>query len=161
MKAEVKTFIEAFEDLGRERGDLVTHAELRDVLGFPATQPKDAVGYQKDQLKWMSAFARFREELLEHRSIMLHSVRGDGYRIVPANEQTGLSLHKMAKRVATALDRGATELRCVDRQQLSGEEVEANNQAQIRVQFIRNGASRMLNLNSKMQLGAVQGSLTG
>jgi len=103
MSENVKLFpawrqaVRDFLDADFAPGTIVTHAWLEAAFGIEPLadeKPLTAGEFRDRQFVWLQAVEAFKAELLEEHQIMLSSVRGEGYRMVPPSEQTSLTNEK-------------------------------------------------------------------
>lgn len=81
-------------------GDLVPHAWLEDHFGMPSmtdSAKMTAKDFTTRQFEWLGSIEAFKSELLSDHSVLLWAVRGEGYRWVPAHEQTKIAMNTLAK----------------------------------------------------------------
>lgn len=93
---------------GTTYGSIVSEEWLAQAFGLkPATTIQQA---ERNQLVMLRQFTALRESLLQNHKMMLRSVRGVGYTVVPSHLQTRVAQQDRAKEVKSALRKMAAEL---------------------------------------------------
>lgn len=88
-KQAVKDFLSMFK-----YGDLVPHDWLEAHFGMLTIEDGErltANAFRARQFAWLAAIEAFKHELLTAHQVCLESVRGEGFRWVPPQEQTGMA----------------------------------------------------------------------
>lgn len=112
-----KQAVEDFMTAGFQPGDLIPHSWLGEHFGLPMLDDAATLTpseYRDRQFVWLAHIEAVKNELLERHSIFLKSVFGEGYRWVPAGEQTGIAVdafEKEAKRAYRKVGARLTHLR--------------------------------------------------
>lgn len=88
-KQAVRDFLAQFQ-----YGDMVPHDWLESHFGMPSledglTMTPDA--FRNRQFEWLANVEAFKSALLQDHQVCLQSVRAQGYRWVPPQEQTGFA----------------------------------------------------------------------
>lgn len=81
-------------------GDMVPHTWLEEHFGMPRLQDSakiTAKDFTARQFAWLGAIEQFKAELLSEHAVLLWAVRGEGYRWVPAHEQTRAAMDALVK----------------------------------------------------------------
>jgi hypothetical protein len=112
-----------------ERAELITLFELK--------TPNTAAEQQEFQLKWLSQFSAFRDELLEDHSLALRSLHGEcSYQVVPAMQQTDLAIQEAQKQMKRALRNQIRMLTFIRQEDLTNEERRKNADAQAKAAML-------------------------
>lgn len=115
-------------------GDVIEHDFLYKALGLEA--PNENTPWKKakkTQLSYMEAVIAIRDHFICEHDIMLTSVQGRGYMIVPPIEQTSISMVEVHDKIRKALQRGATNISHVRLSELSDEQIRENADARCRL----------------------------
>jgi hypothetical protein len=135
-KQAIKDFLEA----GFKEGDVITHEWLEAHFGMDALsddEPLMLADYQERQFTWLRNIESFRSELLEVHQIFLSSVHGEGYRIVPPYEQTGLAQEKFERDASKAYRKAANTLKNVRLVELTDAQRKENADAIAKLSMLR------------------------
>ncbi len=91
-------------------GELIPHEWLKDKFGLKRLSIEDypsldelLEAYKLQQFTYMSSVDRLRCELLKERQICIRNVRGDGYEIIPSQDQTRYGYDEFIKDVNKAM----------------------------------------------------------
>lgn len=126
--------VEIFRSSEFRSGHLVPHKWLWDAFGLEQPTSTTPFGVaEKAQLAFLEAFAPFSRELLEEDRIALASVKGHGYRIVPANEQVAWAESEGDRELRKALSRRYRRTAFVNISELGAEERRDRSDALARV----------------------------
>lgn len=82
--------------------------------------------FRSRQLEWLRNFEAFRSVLLEEHQICLISEYGQGYRIVPPNEQTSIALQKFEQEIKRSFRIAALRTKHVQLDALTAQERKEN-----------------------------------
>lgn len=111
---------------GMTPGKIITHAWLDEALGL------NRLG--KDYAwKKLSRVKELRERLLVEYKIDLKNIRGQGYMIVPPEEQTGVAMADTIRGIASAIAGGTARVQNVDIARLSDQAKRENADAVARL----------------------------
>jgi hypothetical protein len=115
-------------------GDVLDFAWLYDAFLIDRPTPETPLAdAQKAELRFLGHFKDFEEALLTEHQIALSNVRGVGYRIVAAGEQTGWAEDQGTQEVKKALRKLRDRLTNVDLLQLNAEQRKQNADALARL----------------------------
>ena len=118
-----KNAVEQFKTEGKKEGDLLTFDWL--YGHFFIDRPTASMSHadaQKAEIKFLDAFKKFEETLLFANLIALENVRGAGYRVVPAKEQTRWAYREGFREVARGMKKMTQRLVHTDLSKLSPSE---------------------------------------
>lgn len=94
------------------QGDLITHDWLRKKFGLEALDFKNfkstkefIEAYQTQQFAYMTLVDTLRWQLLEEYSIFIKNIRGDGYSLLPPEEQVQFGYDEFMSTIKTAIKR--------------------------------------------------------
>lgn len=121
-------------------GDVVPHAWLESRFGMPPLnedEPLLPAVWQERQFRWLAMIESFRTELLEEHNIHLSNVYGQGYRVVPAREQTAIAEEKFQRETRRSFRKTALILKHVRIEQLSDSERRENMDAIAKLSKLR------------------------
>lgn len=117
-------------------GDVITHEELNASLGMvEPTTTADA--YKQWSLKRIPQIDALSQWLLEEKNMCLASVHGQGYRIVPPQEQTEFAQEVGMKVVRREIGKMVRRLHYVDRSRLTHDQARENANAMARAAFLK------------------------
>ncbi len=130
--------VQQFLAIGHKPGVILSLDWLYAVFGIarPAADTRHEVA-RKAELAFLGQFDGFRNCLLIEHQIALDSVRGAGYRIVPAPEQTTWAEKDGKQELKRALKRLGLRLTHVDLAALSSDERRQNADALARFSMLR------------------------
>lgn len=111
---------------------LEEHFDIQPIIG-----KMTAAQFQERQFKWLASMESFRSCLLEEHQILLHSVYGEGYRVVPPHEQTEHSAERFEKEATKAYARAATAMKNVQVDKLTDEQRRHNTDAIAKLSMLR------------------------
>ena len=103
-------FVASFDE-----GQLIPHKWLKEKFGLPKLAfedyDKDVDAYieaiQLQQFTYMAMVDKLREDLLKNKQCCLRNVWGNGYVIVPSNEQASYGYDQMISDIKKALKQGS------------------------------------------------------
>ena len=94
-------------------GDLITHSFLKDLfrLQMPLisnfTNQFDFLEHLRDyDFAYMSLVDKLRTDLLKNHNVYLKNIRGDGYILMPAQEQTDFAMKYINNGIKKAINEG-------------------------------------------------------
>jgi glucokinase len=122
---------QAVQDCLREfkYGDMISHAWLAEHFGMPTMGDEvemTAQDFRSHQFEWLSNIESFKNELLRDHSVLLQSVRGEGFRWVPPQEQTRIAEDAFQKDANRAFRSAGNKLRNIRVFELSDEQRREN-----------------------------------
>lgn len=123
---------------GLTDGQTIAMDYLRAGLGV--SDPRDLTDGNevlRQQAHFNFAMGSLKESLLTNHRILLRLVEGVGYMVVPANEQTRLTLKDRGAEIANALSRAVAEVSFVRTEQLTDAERKENADAQAKLGALR------------------------
>jgi len=121
-------------------GDLVPHSWLEQRFGMPSlrdSQQLTAQEFAKRQFAWLSNIESFKAELLRDHQVCLASVRGEGFRWVPPQEQTRLATESFEKDARKAFSAAGQRLRNLRAAELSDDQRRENTDAVAKIASLR------------------------
>lgn len=133
---------QAIDDLlqeGIEYGRVITHEWLDKHLELDVSSPN--YGFDK-----LSRFENFRNRLVEKYKIHLKNVKGEGYRILPPEEQTVSAVKETFKSISRTVRKGIFYLSNVDTTKLSSEQKKENTDALVRMSGLKGMVKKEKNL---------------
>jgi hypothetical protein len=133
--------INQFERDNFRDGDLVSHEWLKWALDLPEPQGT-AEEARQAQITRMNRTQDFMQRLLESRQIALESVTGQGYRIVPPNEQAGYAAEVASRHIDKGLRKGRNILSNTRVTQLTAEERRRHDDAAAKMDSFRQMVKR-------------------
>ena len=125
---------------GFKDGDIITHDWLQEHLGFERIDDGamlTAQEHKERSFKWLQHVEAFKAEMLEHHRILLVSVHGEGYRVAPPAEQTGLAMAKFETEVKTSFRRAGTRIKHVRHEALTEDQRKENVDAIAKLSMLR------------------------
>ena len=128
-------------------GDVVTHDWLENRFGMPQqkeTARMTPAQFRERQFDWLANIEAFKSELLEDHQVLLHSVRGEGYRWVPPHEQTALATKEFERDARRAFRSAGGRLRNVRLAELTDDQRRANTDAAAKISQLRGVARKAL-----------------
>lgn len=123
-KQAVADFIEEFK-----YGDLVPHDWMEQRFGMPSlgeTQRMTPEQYRQRQFEWLANVEQFKAALLKEHQICLQSVRGQGYRWVPPQEQTSVAMREFEASARKVFRTAGSKLRNLRHLELTDEQRRVN-----------------------------------
>lgn len=123
--------VTAFNRASHVDGDLLSHDWMKWALILPT--PKVLSEAQDCQLTAMNRVDAFRDYLLTEKNIALQNVRGQGYRIVPPNEQAHYAAETALSQVVRGLLRGSKIMVHTRLAELSDDEKKRHTDAEVRL----------------------------
>lgn len=96
-----------------DNGKLITHEWLKEKFGFSALNWEEYKDIQKlfqakdkQQFLYMSMVDKLRWDMLKNKKCYIKNVRGDGYVIVPREEQAEFAFSQTMKEIKESLRKG-------------------------------------------------------
>lgn len=133
-----------FLDQAFSPGDILSfewlHGQFNINMLHDETLWKEA---EKSRLAFLGQFKPFETHLLDEHRIALASVRGVGYRVVPASEQTGWAEKEGRNELKRALRKMGRRLTSVDHAQLTNQQRRENADAHARWSMLRGMTQRV------------------
>ena len=132
----VKDFLAA----GFKEGDIVPHAWLEqhfDMAPLDADRPILPADWSVRQFAWLRNIEAFRSELLERHQILLSSVIGQGYRLVPPREQTASAEDRFQREARKSYRRAATVMKNIRLDELTEAERRENTDAIAKLSMLK------------------------
>lgn len=105
METWLQHAIDEYQTTNHGGGDILSHAWLQLALQIPA--PKTISDAHEVQWIMLSRMDAFRNYLLIERKVALQNVRGEGYRIVPPDEQARFAVEQAMRHIHKGLTHGA------------------------------------------------------
>lgn len=118
-----------FMEGGFKPGDIISHAWLADHFGMPLLDDAAALTpaqYRERQFDWLASIELLKAELLERHQILLRSVYGEGYRWIPAHEQTGVAVKEFEQEARRAYRKAGARLTHLRADELTDAQRQAN-----------------------------------
>ncbi|MDB5822160.1 MAG: hypothetical protein JWR21_864 [Herminiimonas sp.] len=133
---------QAVQDCLREfkYGDLIPHDWLADRFGIPTVDEDESVTVQEfreRQFEWLANIEAFKGELLRDHQICLQSVRGEGFRWVPPQEQTRIASEAFERDAGRAFRNAGQKLRNVRIAELTDDQRRENLDAVAKLTAVR------------------------
>jgi hypothetical protein len=128
-------------------GDLVTHAWMESRFGMPSiadTQRLTAEQFRERQFEWLANVESFKAALLKDHQICLQSVRGQGYRWVPPQEQTDVAVKEFESNARRMFRTAGHKLRNLRHLELTDDQRRVNVDAVAKVAALSGMANRAL-----------------
>ena len=119
-----------------EYGSVITHEWMESRFGMPTiadNQRLTSEQFRERQFEWLANVESFKSELLKEHQICLQSVRGQGYRWVPPNEQTGFAIKEFEASAKKVFRAAGQKLRSLRHLELTDEQRRTNMDAQAKV----------------------------
>lgn len=127
MEAAIAAFDkEAFKD-----GDLISHEWLDWALDMPV--PATVAEYDKVRWEERQRLRAFFQYLMEERRIIAANVWGEGYRIVPPDDQAAFAIDKLNKEVNKSLSKAQQILTHARLEEMSHDNARRHTDSQNRV----------------------------
>jgi hypothetical protein len=121
-------------------GDVISHAWLAEHFGMPSIKESrrlTAAEFQERQFEWLANIEAFKGELLREHQVCLQSVRGEGYRWVPPQEQTGYATREFVKDVRRIFRGTGQKLRNLRVSELTDDQRKENADAAAKLTALR------------------------
>ena len=137
---EWRQAVSDFLAAGFKEGDIVPHAWLEQHFGMAKLdedKPLLPAAWSARQFDWLRNIESFRSELLERHQIFLSSVYGEGYRIVPPREQSGIAQERFERDAKRSYRKAAATLKNVRLSELTEMERKENLDAIARIAMLR------------------------
>jgi hypothetical protein len=119
--------------LEKDCGDLITHSFLKDLfrLQMPLisnfTNQFDFLEHLRDyDFAYMSLVDKLRTDLLKYHNVYLKNIRGDGYILMPSNEQTDYAMKYINNGIKKAINEGLNILQHTKLDNLTQEQRQKN-----------------------------------
>lgn len=103
-------------------GDLVHHSEFLDLLHMQKPSFGSSEDFDRFNFDYMQAISQISTHMLEAHRLALQNVRGEGYRIVPPEEQIEVSKRQARQEMSRAARKYANRLQFIRYEELSAEE---------------------------------------
>lgn len=114
-------------------GDLITHSFLKDLfrLQMPLisnfTNQFDFLEHLRDyDFAYMSLVDKLRTDLLKNHNVYLKNIRGDGYILMPSQEQTDFAMKYINNGIKKAINEGLNILQHTKLDSLTQEQRQKN-----------------------------------
>lgn len=125
-------------------GDLITHSFLKDLFGLkmPKFENFDSQVEFMEHLKdyefaYLSMIDKLRTDLLKNYNVYLRNIRGDGYILLPAQEQTDFALKHINTGIKKAISEGLNILQHTKLDGLTQEERQKNSDSIARASLLK------------------------
>lgn len=125
-------------------GDLITHSFLKDLFGLkiPIFENFDSQVEFMEHLKdyefaYLSMIDKLRTDLLKNYNVYLRNIRGDGYILLPAQEQTDFALKYINSGIKKAISEGLNILQHTKLDGLTQEERQKNSDSIARASLLK------------------------
>lgn len=125
-------------------GDLITHSFLKDLFGLkiPIFENFDSQVEFMEHLKdyefaYLSMIDKLRTDLLKNYNVYLRNIRGDGYILLPAQEQTDFALKYINSGIKKAISEGLNILQHTRLDGLTQEERQKNSDSIARASLLK------------------------
>lgn len=108
--------VQVFLDSGIQSGHLITHQWLEDHFGMEPLLDDASLTvaqFRERQFEWLRNLDAFKSALLEEHQVCIVSVHGEGYRVVPAADQTSTAQEKFEREVKRSYRTAALRLKNV------------------------------------------------
>lgn len=123
-------------------GSLITTEWLREAFGL--REPKGIAEFQRNELVMLRQTHELSASLLENHRMMLVTVRGVGYTVVPPEKQTAVAMERRTKEIKAALSKLAREVSFVNTEQLTDSQRKENADAQAKLGALRSLVRKQL-----------------
>lgn len=123
-----------------KEGDIIPHAWLEqhfDMAPLDVDRPMLPADWSARQFAWLRNIEAFRSELLERHQILLSSVTGQGYRLVPPREQTASAEDRFRREARKSYRRAATVMRNIRLDELTEAERRENTDAIAKLSMLK------------------------
>ncbi len=129
--------VKRFLAQGYQEGDEIKHEWFYEAFGLDMPQPETPLRQaERTKLQFLSAFEELRAELLEKHQIALANVRGYGYRVVPAVQQTRWAEAECVEQVKSAMRKMGERLSNVNMARLDADQRKENADALARLSMM-------------------------
>ena len=125
-------------------GDLITHSFLKDLFGLkvPIFENFDSQVEFMEHLKdyefaYLSMIDKLRTDLLKNYNVYLRNIRGDGYILLPAQEQTDFALKFINSGIKKSISEGLNILQHTKLDGLTQEERQKNSDSIARASLLK------------------------
>lgn len=128
-------------------GDLVTHEWMERRFGMPSlddSQRLTVEQFRERQFEWLANVEAFKSALLKEHQICLQSVRGEGYRWVPPQEQTGVAVKEFESSARKVFRSASNKLRNLRHLELTDDQRRTNVDAVAKIAALSGMANRAL-----------------
>lgn len=119
-----------------KEGDMISMDWLHRHFDIQKPEVCSFDAFQKYQFELMAATDGFKNELLEVYQIAIANVRGEGYRILPPNQQTGYAEKKFLGDIGKSVRKAASILSNINFDRLDDKERKENADAKGRIAAI-------------------------
>lgn len=99
--------------------ELIPLVEFDELLGVTLPTAGSLVFIQAKQLERMTVIDQVAKQLLKEHNLMLHNVRGKGYRLVLPSNQTKVAVHESQHKIGKELLKAKRRVACVRVEELS------------------------------------------
>lgn len=127
MSMNLDKAIREFKEEGFKDGDLISHDWLHYALDV------DSAEAAKEPFLILERVESFKNELLTTHHIALQSIRGKGYRIVPAAEQARFAAEQAAHYISKGLIKSQALLENTRREDLTTAELKRHTDTEVRM----------------------------
>lgn len=114
-------------------GDLITHSFLKDLFSLQMplisnfTNQFDFLEHLRDyDFAYMSLVDKLRTDLLKNHNVYLKNIRGDGYILMPSQEQTDFAMKYINNGIKKAINEGLNILQHTKLDSLTQEQRQKN-----------------------------------
>lgn len=126
-------------------GDIVPHEWLVQRFGLPEQNERmSAAAFQARQFEWLACIEGFKATLLNEHQVLLHSVRGEGYRWVPPADQTNVAQREFERDASRVFRTAGSRLRNVRVAELTEAQRKENLDAGAKLVALRGMARKAL-----------------
>jgi hypothetical protein len=139
-----KNVVQAIEAGRWTYGDLITHAELQELVDLPEPTGQCTVDeYKSWRFKYLNETSALAEHLLTEEQMALRSEPGVGYRIVMPSDQTRVAEMDLQSAIAKAFKQAGMRIKNVNHELLTSEQVRQNSDAAVRLASKRDALRRV------------------
>lgn len=128
-------------------GDLISHEWMEQQFGMPSlceTQRMTAEQFRERQFQWLANVEAFKAALLQDHQICLQSVRSQGYRWVPPQEQTSVAIKDFETSARKVFRSASSKLRNLRHLELTDDQRRLNVDAVAKIAALSGMANRAL-----------------
>lgn len=123
-----------FDSDGFGDGDVISHLWLKHALQVP--RPKNLEEAERIQWVMLTRIEAFKDWLLKERKIALLNIRGEGYRIIPPQEQAQVAAQEGMRLVKKGLQKADRIMTHTRLSELNTEERKRHTDAHVRLSGI-------------------------
>ena len=130
--------VRLFSDQKKKEGDVLSFAWLYDAFGM--TEPQDATPWSErkaSQLQFLGNIKAFEAHLLEELQIAIKNVRGIGYEVLAASEQSKWAYDEALRDVKRGVKKGLSRLTNVNLSSLTADQRRENADALAKIAALR------------------------